>query len=137
MPREMVPTDRPPRNGRGRLLVRPRRRRIGRGPALHVDVGIVADQAGGPADLPHDVVAGVDAQGALDAAELDAVADVDAGQADIGALVAVDAVAASSPWRGRLAPSSPTCAARRSAEEAVPHLQQHADVLLARLQYTV
>ena len=82
--------------------------------ALHVDVGVVADQAGGAADLAHDVVAGIDAETALDAAELDAVADVDAGRADIDALVAVDAVAGDIAVDAQPArPSSPTCAARR------------------------
>ena len=65
--------------------------------ALDVDVGVVGDQPGRPAELLHDVVAGVDAQAALDAAEIGAVADVDAGRADVHALQAVDAVA------GRLA----------------------------------
>src|SRR5437899_8398919 len=67
-------------------------RRLALTPALHVDVGVVADQAGGPADFAHDIVAGVNAQAALNATELDAVADVDAGRTDVDALVTVDAV---------------------------------------------
>ena len=47
--------------------------------------------------LEHDGVAGVDAEAALDAAELRALANVDAGRAGRDALMAVDAVA------GRLA----------------------------------
>ena len=62
-------------------------------PALDVDVGVVGDQPRRPADLGHHGVAGVDAQPALDAAEIGAVADVDAGRADMHALQAVDAVA--------------------------------------------
>ena len=65
--------------------------------ALDVDVGVVGDQPGGAAELFHDVVAGVDAQPALDAAEIGAAADIDAGRADMHALQAIDAVA------GRLA----------------------------------
>ena len=61
--------------------------------ALDVDVVVVADQPLRPADLGHDVVAGVDAEPALDAFELRAVADVDAGRADRDALIAIDAVA--------------------------------------------
>lgn len=62
-------------------------------PAMDVDVGVVADQAARPADPVHDAVAGVDAQPALDAFELQPVPDVDAGRADRDALEAVDAVA--------------------------------------------
>ena len=47
--------------------------------------------------LRHDGVAGVDAQPALDAAEIGAAADIDAGRADMHALQAIDAIA------GRLA----------------------------------
>src|SRR4029078_13188112 len=61
--------------------------------ALYVYVVVVADQPLRPADLGHDVVAGVDAEPALDAFELRPVADVDAGRADRDALIAVDAVA--------------------------------------------
>src|SRR5258708_17489561 len=42
--------------------------------AMNVDVIVVTDQARFPADLPHDAVAGVDAETALDAFELRAVA---------------------------------------------------------------
>src|SRR4051812_26724662 len=68
---------------------------------LHVDVGIVADQGGRTADLLHDRVAGVDAQAALDATELDAIANVDPRWADIDALMAVDAVAGRLPVQPR------------------------------------
>jgi len=44
--------------------------------AMNVDVIVVTDQARFPADLPHDAVAGVDAETALDAFELRAVAAV-------------------------------------------------------------
>src|SRR6185369_7188089 len=50
-----------------------------------------------PADPVHDLVAGVDAQAAVDALELRAVADIDAHRAGDDAGVAVDAVAASLP----------------------------------------
>src|SRR3546814_762046 len=53
----------------------------------------VADQPGRVAHLVHDVVAGVDAGAAGDALVLQAVADVDAGRADLHADGAVDAVA--------------------------------------------
>ncbi len=65
--------------------------------ALDVDIGVVGDQPGGAAELRHHIVAGVDAQPALDAAEAGAVANIDAGRADMHALQAIDAVA------GRLA----------------------------------
>jgi hypothetical protein len=45
------------------------------------------------ADLGHDRVAGVDAHAALDAAELNAIADIHSRGAGVDALVAVDAVA--------------------------------------------
>ena len=61
--------------------------------ALNIDVVVVADQAGRPADLLHHGVAGIDAEAALDAAELGAIADIDAGRTDGDALIAVDAVA--------------------------------------------
>lgn len=54
---------------------------------------VVAHQPTRPPDLVHDLVAGVDAQRALDALELRAVANVDAGRADDDAGLAVDAVA--------------------------------------------
>ena len=72
-------------------------RRLAARAALDVLVGVVGDEPGRPVDLGHHRVAGVDAQAALDAAELRALADVDAGRADRDALMAVDAVA------GRLA----------------------------------
>ena len=54
---------------------------------------IVADQPARPADLVHDLIAGVDTGGAADALELQPVADVDAGRADLHAALAVDTVA--------------------------------------------
>ncbi len=66
-------------------------------PRLDVEVGVVGDQAPGAAELAHHSVAGVDAEPALDAAEIGAVPDVDAGRADMDALQALDAIA------GRLA----------------------------------
>ena len=62
-------------------------------PALDVDVGVIGDQPRRPTDLRHHGVAGVDAQAALDAAEIGAVADVDPGRTDVHALQTVDAVA--------------------------------------------
>ncbi|MNC23650.1 hypothetical protein D3C75_716800 [compost metagenome] len=56
-------------------------------------LGGVADQAARVLHLVHDAVAGVDAGGAADAFDLQAVADVDAGRADLHAHGAVDAVA--------------------------------------------
>src|SRR5690606_9347045 len=53
----------------------------------------VAHQAAGIAELVHDAVAGIDAGAAADAFQLQAVADVDAGRADLHADRAVDAVA--------------------------------------------
>ena len=72
-------------------------RRGALGGRLLVGDGVVGDQAARPADLAHDLVAGIDAQRALDALELRAVADVDAGRADGDAGLAVDAVAAALP----------------------------------------
>ena len=53
----------------------------------------MAIRARGAPDLAHDGVAGIDAQAALDAAELNSVANIDPGGADIDALMAIDAVA--------------------------------------------
>ena len=87
-------------------------------PALDVDVGVVGDQAGGRPIFVHHRVAGVDAQAALDAAEIGAVADIDAGRADMHALQAVDAVAGRlalrAQCRGLLQPSR---AARRGRSD--------------------
>ncbi len=60
---------------------------------LHAVLRRVTDQSARVAELVHHVVAGVDAGGAADALDLQAVADVDAGGADLHALLAVDAVA--------------------------------------------
>src|SRR5208282_6859519 len=68
-------------------------RRLAGLPAMDVDVVVIADQAGFPADLLHHGIAGIDAQAALDAFELRAVADVDAGRTDRDALITIDAVA--------------------------------------------
>ena len=54
--------------------------------------GIIADEPGGAPDFLHDVITGVDTGGAADALELEAVADVDTGGADVDAAVAVDAI---------------------------------------------
>src|SRR5262249_47780143 len=61
--------------------------------ALDVDVVVIGDQPRRTADLGHDGVAGVDAQAALDAIHLRAVADVDPSWADRNALITIDAVA--------------------------------------------
>src|SRR4029077_16959174 len=55
------------------------------------------DQRARPAHLVHDLVASIDTQRALDAFELRAVANVDAGRADRHALTAIDAVAPALP----------------------------------------
>ena len=60
---------------------------------LDVDVGVVSDQARRTADFCHHCVAGIDAKAALDAAEIGAAADIDAGRTDIDALQAIDAIA--------------------------------------------
>src|SRR5690606_18129347 len=54
---------------------------------------VEGDQAAGQTDLVHHLVAGIDAEAAADAFELQAVADIDAGGADGDALPAVDAMA--------------------------------------------
>ncbi len=71
-------------------------------PLLDVEVGVVGDQPRRAAELRHHRVAGVDAQAALDAAEIGAVADIDAGRADVHALQAVDAVAGRRALRAQL-----------------------------------
>src|SRR5450631_4097736 len=68
-------------------------RKISGLPAVDIDVVVVPDQAGFPADLLHHGIAGIDAEAALDAVELRAVADIDPGRADGNALIAIDAVA--------------------------------------------
>src|SRR6266576_3047279 len=62
-------------------------------PAVNIDIVVVSDQAGFPADLLHHGIAGIDAQAALDAAELSAIADIDSSRTDGDALIAIDAVA--------------------------------------------
>ena len=59
--------------------------------------GVISDQVARAANLIHDLVTGIDAKSALDAFELRAVTDVDAGGADDDAGLAVDAVAAIVP----------------------------------------
>ncbi len=53
---------------------------------------VVADEALRPVELHHDLIARIDARGAGDAFELEALADVDAGGADLHTAAAVDAV---------------------------------------------
>src|SRR5581483_8963227 len=65
-------------------------------------IGVVGDQPFRPGEPDHDLVAGVDAEAAVDALDLRAVANVDAHRADHDALVAVDAVAAAGPALGLL-----------------------------------
>src|SRR6185295_4339002 len=64
---------------------------------MDIDVGIIGDQFCRPPGLGHDGVAGVDAEPALDAAEIGSVADVDTGRANVNALQAVDTVAGREP----------------------------------------
>ena len=72
-------------------------RGLARGQELLIAGAVPGNQEGWAVDLGHDVVAGVDAQPAADAAELQAIADVDPGRADDDALLAVDAVAPPRP----------------------------------------
>src|SRR5690606_10096481 len=72
---------------------RPIDRRETSHPPLDVDFGVIGNQPLGAIDLRHDGVAGIDAEPALDAIELGAVANVDADRADGDALMAIDAVA--------------------------------------------
>src|SRR5690606_18424032 len=65
--------------------------------ADHVLVRVVGDQAGRTFDLAHHLVARVYAQAALDAFELQPLANVDALRTHDDALLAVDAVAAPFP----------------------------------------
>ena len=73
-----------------------RRRAIVRG-KCHVRIifvqSRVSDQPARLADLVHDAIAGIDAEGAGDAGQLLAIADVDAHRTDGDASVAIDAVA--------------------------------------------
>ena len=63
--------------------IRPLRQRRQAGVApLHIVFGVITNQASRAADAGHDVVAGVDAEAALDAVDLQAIANVDAGGAD-------------------------------------------------------
>ncbi|MNR03566.1 hypothetical protein D3C85_1194640 [compost metagenome] len=60
---------------------------------LQLMFGGIADQSPGVAHFVHDRIAGVDARGATDAFHLQAIADVDAGRADLYAELAIDAIA--------------------------------------------
>ena len=74
----------------------PKRRAMGRfaGHALiHRAFAVKADQAARAINLVHDAVARIDAEPAPDAAQLQSLADVDAGRADMDAEIAIDAVA--------------------------------------------
>ena len=68
-------------------------------PALDIDIGVIGDETGGPPDLFHHRVAGVDAQAALDAAHIGTTADIDAGRANMHALLTIDAVAGRKTFR--------------------------------------
>src|SRR5271165_5865127 len=70
--------------------------------ALAVLVGVVGDEPRRPMDFGHHRIAGVDAEAALDAANLRTFADVDPRRADGDALKAVDAVARGLAVRMRL-----------------------------------
>src|SRR5690606_36875509 len=59
---------------------------------LEGSLRVVTDEPPRATELVHDLVARVDAGGATDAVELQAVADVDAGRADDDAALAVHAV---------------------------------------------
>ena len=76
----------------------------------------VADEAARVAHLVHHLVAAVDARGAADAFVLQALADVDAGRADLHADAAVDAVAEPAAFAVRLAAAR---AARLAARRVV------------------
>ena len=60
---------------------------------LNIDVVVVADQPGFPADFLHHGIAGINAQTTLDTAELRAIADIYSCRTDGNTLVAIDAVA--------------------------------------------
>src|ERR1700722_16995937 len=62
-------------------------------PAVNIDIVVISDQAGFPADLLHYRIAGVDAEAALDAAELCAIAYIYACRTYGDALIAIDAIA--------------------------------------------
>ena len=59
---------------------------------LDVDVRIIGDQAGWTVDLGHHVITGIDAQAALDTAQIRAVADIHTGRADSDTLLAIDTI---------------------------------------------
>lgn len=61
--------------------------------ALKAVHGVVANEAFGLVDFDHDFVAGVHAGGAADALNLEPVANIDTGGADVDAAAAIDAVA--------------------------------------------
>src|SRR5690606_22581493 len=71
---------------------------------------VVSNQATRTPDLVHDLVAGIDAERALNAFELQTVTNIDAHRANRHAGLAIDAVAAPLPalafaqWPARLAP---------------------------------
>ena len=77
-------------------------RSLARNPPRQIDLAVIGNQPRRPADLLHDGVAGIDAQPALDAFELRAVADIDAGRADIHALPAIDAIAGGKTFEPKL-----------------------------------
>ena len=76
-------------------------------------VRVIGDQATRTLDLVHDLVAGIDAQAAIDALHLRAIANVDAHRADHDTLLAIDTVAPALPGlallvgAARLAPVGP------------------------------
>ena len=79
--------------------------------------GHEADQAAGGAGFQHDLIAGIDAQAAVDALILQPVADVDAGWADLLADAAIDAGAGLGCARA----GGLTMAARLAALHVIAH----------------
>src|SRR5262249_52498080 len=85
-----------------------------------IALGVVGNQPARPLDLGHDLVAGIDAESALDALELRAVADVDSRGAYSHALIAIDAVATPFPGLSRLVrPARPPAPAAISDQQRV------------------
>ena len=66
----------------------------------HSDICVVCDQTFRATDLGHDFIARIDAERAVNALKLRAIADIDPNWANLDALIAIDAVAAVIPALG-------------------------------------
>src|SRR6476620_5390599 len=92
-------------------------------PPFDVEIGVVGDEPRRTVDLGHDRIAGIDAEPALDTAQVRPVPNIDPGGTDVDALIAIDAVA------GRHALRPQRCAllhrtARLTAIVAVGHVER-------------